>query len=309
MRQSTSGWLQRLQWRLEALGIDLLIALLRALPVDTASAWGGTVLRRVGPLSGAHRTARRNLTLAFPEMGEEERARILDGQWENFGRYIAEMAIMDRLTYESDRVEVVGMDRLRALAGQDMPSVFISGHFSNMEIMASVILAAGIDCVITGRAANNPYVNERLIESRRRYGVTLYAPKGSDGTRELLTALKKGISVALMNDQKNNQGVAAPFFGHLCHTASGPTKLALRSSGLLQPLSVTRLKGARFRVTVHDPIVLERTGERAADVEAGVRQVNAFMEQRIREQPTEWWWMHKRWANAVYDQLKAEGRG
>ena len=309
MRQSQIGWAQRLQWRLEALGIDLLIALLRALPVDTASAWGGAVLRRVGPLTGAHRTAKRNLTLAFPEMGEAERALVLDGQWENFGRYIAEMSFMDRLTYDSDRVEVVGMEKLRALGRQDMPSVFISGHFSNMEIMPSVILAAGINCVITGRAANNPYVNERVVESRRRYGVTLYAPKGSDGTRELLTSLKGGVSVALMNDQKNNQGVAALLFGHLCHTASGPTKLALRSSGMLQPLSVTRLKGARFRVTVHDPIVLERTGDRAADVEAGVRRVNAFMEQRIREQPTEWWWMHRRWANAVYDQLKAEGRG
>ena len=309
MRQSKIGWPQRLQWRLEAAGIDLLIALLRALPVDTASAWGGAVLRRVGPLTGAHRTAKRNLTLAFPEMGEDERARILDGQWENFGRYIAEMSIMDRLTYDSDRVEVVGMEKLRALGRQKTPSVFISGHFSNMEIMASVILAAGIDCVITGRAANNPYVNERVVVSRRRYGVTLYAPKGSDGTREMLTSLKNGTSVALMNDQKNNQGVAAPLFGHLCHTASGPTKLALRSSGVLQPLSVTRLKGARFRVTVHDPIVLAQTGNRVADVEAGVRQVNAFMEQRIREHPTEWWWMHKRWANAVYDELKAKERG
>jgi len=309
MRHSKTGWLQDLRWRLEALGIDLLTALLRRLPPDTASAWGGAVLRRVGPLTGAHRTAKRNLTLAFPDMGEPERARILDGQWENFGRYVAEMSFMDRLTYDSGRVEVVGMEKLRALGRQDMPSVFISGHFSNMEIMASVILAAGIDCVITGRAANNPYVNARVIKSRGRYGVNLYAPKGSDGTRELLTSLKKGKSVALMNDQKNNQGVAALFFGHLCHTASGPTKLALRSSGMLQPLSATRLKGARFRITVHDPIVLERSGDRIADVEAGVRQVNAFMEARVREHPEEWWWMHKRWANAVYDQLDAKERG
>ncbi len=304
MRQSKIGWPQRLQWRLEAFVADLAIALLRALPVDTASAFGGALLRRVGPLTGSHRTAQRNLTLAFPEMGEAERVRVLDGAWDNFGRYIAEMAFMDRLTYASGRVEVVGMEKLEALAKAGEPSVFISGHFSNMEIMSSVILAAGVDCVITGRATNNPYVNERIIESRRRYGVTLYAPKGSDGTRDMLAALKRGQSVALMNDQKNNQGVAAPFFGHICHTATGPTKMALRSSGKLQPLSVTRLKGARFRVTVHDPIVLEQTGDRHADVEAGIRQVNAFVEARVREHPEEWWWMHKRWAKETYEGLK-----
>ena len=306
MRQSEIGWLQKLQWRLEALGVDLAIALLRVLPIETASDWGAAALRWIGPLTGSHRTATRNLKLAFPDMDEAERARILDGQWDNFGRYVAEMSIMDRLTHDSGRVEVVGMEKLRALAHADTANVFISGHFSNMEIMASVILAAGVDCVITGRATNNPYVNDRIVESRRRYGVNLYAPKGSDGTREMLAALKKGTSVALMNDQKFNQGVAAPFFGHLCHTASGPTKLALRTNGRLQPLSVTRLKGARYRVTVHDPIVLQQTGNRTADIEAGVRQVNAFMEERIREHPTEWWWMHKRWAKEAYDGLKTD---
>jgi Kdo2-lipid IVA lauroyltransferase/acyltransferase len=306
MRQSTSPGRQTLLWRLEAFGMDALTALLRALPVDAASGLGGWLLRTVGPLSGAHRTAGRNLALAFPEMDETERRRILNAQWESFGRYVAEMAIMDRLTPASGRVEIVGEETLRAMAQAETPTIFISGHFSNFEIMPSAILACGVDCVITGRATNNPFVNERIIESRRRYGVTLYAAKGSDGTREMLSALKRGQSVALMNDQKNNQGVAAPFFGHLSHTASGPTKMALRTSGVLQPMSVQRLKGARFRVVVHDPIVLARTGDRQADVEAGVRQINAFVEARVRERPEEWWWVHRRWANSVYEELKKD---
>jgi KDO2-lipid IV(A) lauroyltransferase len=279
---------------------------LRALPVDLASALGGSVVKAIGPLTSAQRTAKRNLTLAFPEMGEAERRRILNAQWENFGRYIIELMMMDKLTPASGRVEVVGAERLTQIAADDRPCVFVSGHFSNMEIMPSAILAFGVDCVITGRAPNNPYVAAQIIESRRRYGVTVFAPKGSDGSRELLAALKQGRSVALMNDQKFNQGVAAPFFGHLCYTASGPTKMALRSGATLQPMSVQRTRGARFRVVVHDPIVLAQTGDRNADVEAGVRQINAFVEARVRERPEEWWWMHKRWADAVYAQLAVD---
>ena len=292
--------MQDFGWRLQALVLDVVTLVLRALPVDAASALGGAVVKAIGPLTSAQRTAETNLTLAFPDMAEPERKRILAAQWESFGRYVIELLMMDRLTPAAGRVEIVGIEKLHALAASKTPSVFISGHFSNMEIMPSAILASGVDCVITGRAVNNPYVNERVIESRRRYGVTLYAAKGSDGTRELLNALGRGQSVALMNDQKNNQGVAAPFFGHLCHTATGPTKMALKTSGLLQPMSVQRLKGARFRVVVHDPIVLQQTGNRTADVEAGVRQVNAFVEARVRERPEEWWWMHKRWADEVY---------
>ena len=37
---------------------------------------------------------------------------------------------------------------------------------------------------------------------------------------------------------------------------------------------------------------------------AGVAAVNAFVEARIREHPSEWFWVHKRWANAVYDGME-----
>jgi len=303
MRQPPASPAQDLAWRFQSWALDAVTLVLRALPVDAASALGGGVLKAIGPLTGAHRTAQRNLTLAFPEMGEADRKRVLNAQWENFGRYIIELMMMDKLTPASGRVEVVGGERLAEIAASDKPCVFVSGHFSNMEIMPAVILAAGIDCVVTGRAPNNPYVAEQIVESRRRYGVSIFAPKGTDGSRELLAALKRGQSVALMNDQKFNQGVAAPFFGHLCHTASGPTKMALRSGADLQPMSVQRTKGARFKVFVYPPIPLQHTGDRKADVEDGVRKINAFVEARVRERPEEWWWMHKRWADAVYAQL------
>ena len=66
------------------------------------------------------------------------------------------------------------------------------------------------------------------------------------------------------------------------------------------PLSVERLRKARFRVIVHEPIVLETTGDRNADIEAGVDRMNAFFEARIREHPAEWFWVHKRFPKEMY---------
>jgi KDO2-lipid IV(A) lauroyltransferase len=271
--------------------------------VDTASAFGGGIVRRIGPLIGRNRLVHRNLRLAFPDMNLAERERIASAQWENFGRYIAEMFFMDRLTPASGRVEIVGEERLRALAQAGTPTIFISAHLSNMEVMSSAILAMGVDCVITGRAMNNPYIDARLLKSRRRYGVVAFAPKGARGARDQLVALKRGQSVAHMIDQKNNQGVSALFFGHLANTESSATKMALKSGAALLPISVQRLKGARFRVVVHEPITLQQTGSRQGDVEAGVREINAFVEARVRERPEEWWWSHKRWPNEVYAAL------
>jgi len=115
-----------------------------------------------------------------------------------------------------------------------------------------------------------------------------------------MRAMARGESIALMNDQKYNGGVAAPFFGVMAHTAQGPSTYALRFGVPLQPISVQRTHKARFKVVVHEPIELVATGDREADIEAAVKRVNAFMEDHIRARPAEWFWVHKRWPNAVY---------
>ncbi len=291
---------RRLAWRLEALGFDLFTALIRALPIDVASAGGAVLFRALGPLTGAHRTAERGLRLAFPDIDETERRRLLTAQWDNFGRYIAEFPILDRLTAAGGRVEVVGAERLNTIAASDRPAVFISGHFSNLEVMAAVIVNAGIPCDVTYRAANNPLVDARIKTNRFRYGIRLFAPKGADGARGLLEALSKGRSVAMLNDQRYDGGVEGPFFGHPVRTNPAAARLALRFGTVIQPMSIQRLRGARFRCVVHDPIEVKDTGARGADIEAGVAAINAFIEERVRERPGEWWWLHRRWPKEVY---------
>jgi len=298
---------QDLLWRAEALGFDLFIGLVRLLGVDAASAFGGWLGRTFGPLSGAHKVATRNLKLAFPDKDDAWREAMLKAQWDGLGRTFAEFPLMDKILPSTGRVEVVNQERLFQIAAEKVPVVFVSGHLSNWEVMPAAIVDSGVVCEMTYRAANNPYVDDRIKASRFRYGVRLFAPKGGDGARELLEGMKQGKSVALMNDQKFNTGVDGLFFGHPVRTAPGPSRLALRFGTVLQPMSVQRTKGARFRAVVHDPIHLPNTGDRTADIEAGVRLVNAFMEERIRERPEEWFWVHRRWPNEVYAELAARG--
>lgn len=297
---------QHVVWRLEALAFDAFNLLFRLLPVDAASWIGGKLFRLIGPRTKTHDVAVANLKLAFPEKDAAWHRKILGDQWENNGRTVAEFPNMDRLLPSTGRVEVVNGERLAEIAREGKPVVFVSGHFSNWEIMPAAIVNSGVDCEITYRAANNPYVDKRIRDSRFRYGVRLFAPKGGDGAREMLEGMMKGRSVALMNDQKFNRGgVAAPFFGRMVMTAPGPTRLALRFGTVLQPMTVERTKGARFRAVVHDPIVLEQTGDRTADIAEGVRRITALVEEQVRRRPGEWFWVHRRWPKEAYAELKA----
>ena len=47
--------------------------------------------------------------------------------------------------------------------------------------MAAAKTIAGIEGVLAYRGVNNPYIDARMRESRRRYGVNLFAPKGVRG--------------------------------------------------------------------------------------------------------------------------------
>jgi KDO2-lipid IV(A) lauroyltransferase len=82
-------------------------------------------------------------------------------------------------------------------------------------------------------------------------------------------------------------------------TAQGAVRLALKTGRPLLPMAVTR-ETSKFTVTFYPPIDLQKTGERTTDVLSGVTQINAFVEDRIRENPAQWFWVHRRWPKALY---------
>nr|WP_153923266.1 lipid A biosynthesis acyltransferase [Brevundimonas sp. SPF441] len=296
---------QDLIWRLEAFGFQALFGFLRLLGAERASGLGGWLLRTLGPLTGTQKTVMRNLRIAFPDMPSDEREALALAQWDQTGRTFAELAVMDHLTPEGGRVEVVGMERLHTLRDSGKPAVLISGHLANFEVMAAVIMASGVPCQVTYRAANNPYVDALIRQSRERYGIRLFAPKG-DGTRELMAGMRRGDSIALLVDQKYNQGPEVEFFGQPVNASPGAARLALKFDTVMLPLSVVRLPGVRFRVTAHEPIVVNQSEDKAADTLAGIQAANRFVEDRVKEHPVDWFWVHKRWPDKVYAALDRE---
>ena len=82
-------------------------------------------------------------------------------------------------------------------------------------------------------------------------------------------------------------------------TAQGATRLALKTGRPLLPMVVVRDK-SNFLVTFYDPIEIDNTGNRETDVLNGVINVNQFIEDRIRENPAQWFWVHRRWPKALY---------
>jgi KDO2-lipid IV(A) lauroyltransferase len=148
-------------------------------------------------------------------------------------------------------------------------------------------------------------IDAKILKLRQGYGAKLQAAKGVEGGVGLLRGLAKGFSVALMNDQKYNEGVAAPLFGHDAMTADGPTRLAQRFGAPLIPFSLARLspeggKAVRYRIVIHDPLDIPKDMAQDAAIKDTVIRINQFVETHVRAHPEQWFWVHKRWGKETW---------
>lgn len=289
--------------RIEAFGYDVLTGLLRLLPFRFVSWLGGAIIRLIGPMTSKHAIAKTNMRIAFPDVSNTQMKQYLRDQWDNTGRTFAEFALTDRIRAFDEvsprngtKVTVEGLDHFL----NNAPGIIVSGHFANWEVMAAVLTQSSEPVRVTYRKINNPLIDTRVREQREAYGTKFLVQKSTHrGGRELFQALRNGESIAIMNDQKFNTGLKLPFFGQDAMTAQGAVRLSLKTKRPILPMCVVR-DGARFRVKFYPPLEWDRVGDRDADVEAGVRAVTTFIEDRIRENPAQWFWVHRRWPKSVY---------
>ncbi len=281
---------------LEGVGAIAMFAFFRLLPLEWASGLGGFLARSIGPRLAISRRARRNLRRALPEIGEDEAGRIIRGMWDNLGRVIAEYPHLDKYQVyaEGGRIEMHGAEHIRAQGAPGKCTIFFSGHFGNWEVATLAVTQAGLGVVEMYRAANNPIVDRLINRSRSVVGSEL-AAKGAIGARRMIAAMQDGRHVAMLVDQKQNDGIAVPFFGRDAMTGPALARFVLRYGCEVVPVRVDRLPRARFRITAEPPLDLPRSGDAEADVLAIMTKVNQVLERWIRERPDHWFWLHRRW--------------
>jgi KDO2-lipid IV(A) lauroyltransferase len=294
-----SAWqrrLTRIARPIEAALVHGAFALFRLIPIQTASAVGGAIARVIGPRIGVTRRARKNLQRAFPEKSPDEIERIIREVWDNLGRVAAEYPHLSRIkVFTPDAlIELRGTEHIEAARARGKPLIFFAGHLANWEISAIAAKAFGVPLHLIYRPANNPWIEEIYREGRGDIAAGLIR-KGAEGARQALRVLREGQQLGILIDQKMNDGIPVPFFGRDAMTAPALARLALKFDCTVLPAQVERLQGARFRLTVHPPLPLERSGDIQRDTLLIMTRANSLLESWIREHPGQWLWLHRRW--------------
>lgn len=287
---------RQFRYWLEAAAFFAVIGFFRLFSIDRASAIGGFIGRNIAGRTYLSRRPLRNLRASWPEKSESELAEILRAMWDNLGRVMAEYAHLDRFSWNgpNPRITVSGAEYFDAAKKSGKGIILFSGHFANWEILPIPAREFGLTGGEIVRHANNPIVARWLEALRSRIGMPEQISK-AQGTGRVFTLLRNGEAIMLLADQRASEGILVPFFGRDAFTTPAPAILALRLGVPIVPVANRRTGGAHFHMQIYPAIEPPNTGDRGRDVQLMTTAMTRWIEDRVRDAPGQWLWVHKRW--------------
>jgi KDO2-lipid IV(A) lauroyltransferase len=269
-----------------------LLWLLHFLPFR-ALVWIGTTLGSLLYLIAAERrrVGAINLKLCFPDLSDEARKKLLREHFRMFSRGLIERTILwwSSAEYISSLIRVEGTEHFEAV--KDKPSILLTPHFVGMDVGGQWI-AQHTDKVCMYANQKNRYLTELLLKKRARFrNQRLYSRQ--QGLRPILKGMRAGMPFIYPPDQDQGikDGAFIPFFGVPAATMTSVARIAQMAGAKVVP-SITRLLpgGAGYVLTFYPAWENYPSGDDIADT----RRVNEFIEDRVREMPEQYFWLHKR---------------
>jgi len=273
------------------LGLGL-IWLLHFLPLAVLSRIGAAFGMLLYALARARRhVVLTNLRLCFPELSDSARRDLARRHFRAFGRSVLEHGILwwGSKQQVSELVQVEGLEHWRGIAKR--PVILLAPHFIGLD-MGGIRLAADYRLNSVYSRQKSAAADAILIHGRTRFGqTTLFARQ--DGIRPMIRSLKNGEPFYYLPDMDlgSRDSVFAPFFGVRAATITGLSRIAQLAGAVIVPCVTRQLPGGAGYVVRLYPAWIDFPG---GDPAADARRMNAFIEERVRETPEQYYWLHKR---------------
>ena len=260
------------------------------------------VLARLGEGLGAlaywlvvprRRVCRINLDRCFPELAVSERHAIAREHFRLLGRFILEHGLMWWGSRERFK-RLVRYDNPELLeANRGAPLIIVAPHFLGLD-MGGVRVSFDTEVVSIYQKQKDPVFDRRIRAGRVRFNPNTLLLSRQEGMRAVAKAVKfdrRALYYLPDLDFGPRDTIFVPFFGVATATITGVSRLARLTGARVMPCVTRMLPGGQgYRVRFYPPFENFPTDDVAADT----RRVNAFIEERVREIPAQYYWVHKR---------------
>ena len=285
--------------RLEYAIAWLFIKFIGSLPRPLARGFGVILGRLVYLLHAKlRRVGERNLQLAFPDKTADERQLILRGVFTSLGRQLGEVCLFPRYTREnvSEVVAYDGFENFEQALQRGKGVLFLTAHLGGWELSAFAHSLYGHPLNVVMRSLDNPYMDRLTREYRTLHGNRMLDK--DENVRGLLAAMRAGETAGVLMDTNMTppQGIFVKFFGIDACTASGVARIAMRTDAAVVPgFTIWDAQTEKYRLRFDPALTLIRTGDEEADIVANTQLFTSVIEEKVRQYPDQWLWVHRRW--------------
>ncbi|MFY9589309.1 lipid A biosynthesis lauroyl acyltransferase [Rickettsia endosymbiont of Halotydeus destructor] len=287
-------FLKNIRYLLEYFVVITAMKILGLFGIDRAGNICSFIARKIGILLAVNKIARKNIHAVFGDSLDSEA--IIDQTWDNFGRFIGEFPYISTMSEQEllRRIKIIGIENIEEFQKTGQPFLLFTGHFANWDIALKLIHKFYPEFSIIYRRSNNPYVN-RLINEIRTSDKLSLIPKGAESSRGLIKAIKQRHAIAMLVDQKMNDGIEVPFLGLPAMTPHAIAKIALQFKYPIIPCQIIRTHGSYFKLILHPPLTLQQTGNDKVDYYNIMLNINQILGEWVKQNPGQWFWFHNRW--------------
>lgn len=264
---------------------------------NLASARGvGSILYK---LDARHRRrAFMNIRRSMPHLHRDEVARITEASMQHFLQLGVEVMFTPRLMQLdtwAERVHFNGLQEAMDLVLSDRPTILVTGHYGNWEVLGYLMALLGIDLSAIARPIDNPLVNDWLLGVREAKGLRVITKWGA--TEEMTAIMERGGTLAFIGDQNaGDKGLFVPFFGRLASAYKSIALLAIRYDAPVICGYARRVgDDFGFNVGISDIIRPEHWKAAEDPLYYLTARYTRAIEKMVAEAPEQYLWIHRRW--------------
>ena len=279
--------------------VRVAICVIQALPRHACERWARNLSDLLANRMRIRRAVvRDNLRQAFPALSPDQRREVARGMWEHLLLMVVEIAHANRVIHKSTwrkHLRIHGMEDFVRTLWLERPKVILSGHYGNFELAAYLFGLFGFQIFSVARELDNPLLDRFVTRFRESRGQRILPKKGS--APDVALVLEENGVIGLMGDQAAGpKGCWVDFFGRPASVHKAIGVFALSSAAPVMVCSATR-RGGLFDYDLRldgtaDPAVATPA---TADLKSLSQWYTSLLEDAIRREPSQYWWVHRRW--------------
>lgn len=235
-----------------------------------------------------------NIKRAFPAWSDQRRTRVASECYRFFARAGVDWLKSDAVLND-ENIEIEGEDRLDKMNRDG--GIIASGHLGYWEL-SGVLVASRVDeLIVYADRQSNPHSEQMIRNMRLENGIE--TDNGLTGVRELAKSAREGGVAAVVADQRpKNQPEYVPFFGYEVKNTKILSFVARQSQKPVYPIACRRQSPGTIQFLVDEPLPASLEEVTSENRHRLLLQYNQWLEDRIRETPEQYFWLHKRWKDA-----------